>query len=471
MIENVLASRYASPEIVEIWDPATKVKLERRLWVTVMEAQKELGVAIPDGAVEDYRGVIDQVDLTSISERERILRHDVKARLEEFNSLAGHEFAHLGMTSRDVTENVEQLQIKMSLELVLVRAVAALLSWARLAAENVALPVTGRTHNVPAQVTTMGKRVATAGEELVLAVERIERLLADLPLRGLKGPVGTQQDQVELLGSEDRAAELDSRLAESLGFASSLNSVGQVYPRSLDLDVVSALVQLASAPANLTTTLRLMAGHDLASEGFSEDQVGSSAMPHKMNARTSERIHGFKVILTGHLAMATGVAGEQWNEGDVSCSVVRRVMLPDVFFATDGLFQSFLTVLSEVTFFPAVIEQELAANLPFLATTRLLVEAVQAGMGREEAHEVIRRHAVAAAAGRRQGDGSSDDLLRRLGEDPDFVLDPASIDRAVSEPMAFTGRAGQQVTDFVERVEAVASRHLAAVEYRAGSIL
>ena len=180
----------------------------------------------------------------------------------------------------------------------------------------------------------------------------------------------------------------------------------------LDRYVVSALVQLASGPVSFTTTLRLMAGHDLATEGFRADQVGSSAMPHKMNARTSERIHGLKVILTGHLAMATGLAGEQWNEGDVSCSVVRRVMLPDAFFAADGLFQAFLTVLDEVGFFPQVIEAELAAHLPFLATTRLLVEAVRRGMGREEAHELIRRHAVAAAARRREG-GEPDLQARR----------------------------------------------------------
>jgi len=469
MIENVLASRYASPEMVELWDPATKVRLERELWVTVMEIQRDLGLRFPDGAIDAYRRVIDQVDLQSIAERERKLRHDVKARLEEFNSLAGYETAHLGMTSRDVTENVEQMQVKRSLDLILIRAVAALLSMARLATEYAGLAITGRTHNVPAQVTTVGKRIATAGEELALAVERTERLVASLPLRGIKGPVGTQQDQAELLGSPDAAVELDRRVAERLGFGSTMNSVGQVYPRSLDLDVVSALVQLASGPVSFTTTLRLMAGHDLAIEGFRADQVGSSAMPHKMNARTSERIHGLKVILTGHLAMATGLAGEQWNEGDVSCSVVRRVMLPDAFFAADGLFQAFLTVLDEVGFFPQVIEAELAAHLPFLATTRLLVEAVRRGMGREEAHELIRRHAVAAAARRREG--GEPDLQARLAADEAFPLDRAEIEQVLSQPLRFTGRAADQVAAFVERVEGIAGRHLPAIEYRPQPIL
>lgn len=471
MIENVLAARYASPEMVETWDPVTKVKLERKLWLTVLEAQQELGLEVGDDVLDAYRAVLEQVDLDSIARRERQLRHDVKARLEEFNALAGREAVHLGLTSRDVTENVEQIQIRRSLDLVLVQAAAALLSMARLAAEHSALPVTARTHNVPAQVTTVGKRIASAGEELAEAVERAEALVARLPLRGIKGPVGTQQDQAELLGSLEKAAELDRRVAERMGFARTVDSVGQVYPRSLDLEVVSALVQLAAGPASFTTTLRLMAGQELATEGFRPGQVGSSAMPHKMNARTSERIHGLKVVLAGHLAMAAALAGEQWNEGDVSCSVVRRVMLPDSFFAVDGLFQSFLTVLEEVGFYPAVIERELAANLPFLATTRLLVEAVKAGMGREAAHEAIKRHATAAALDRRETAEEGDDLFRRLSADESFPLDRVSIEHAAAEPMTFTGRAADQVEAFVHRVERIGSRHLAAVEYRPGSIL
>ncbi|HEX2154764.1 MAG TPA: adenylosuccinate lyase [Acidimicrobiia bacterium] len=471
MIENVLAGRYASPEMVALWDPANKVRLERELWVTILEAQRGLGLVVDDAAVEAYQSVTDQVDLGSVTERERILRHDVKARLEEFNALAGHEAVHLGMTSRDLTENVEQLQIRRSLNLVLIRAVASLLVLARLATEHSNLAITGRTHNVAAQVTTVGKRLATAGEELAQAVEAVEVLLVRLPLRGIKGPVGTQQDQVELLGSPEAAAELDRRVAEKLGFRTTTVSVGQIYPRSLDLEVVASLVKLAAGPSSLTTTLRLMAGHDLATEGFRPGQVGSSAMPHKMNARTSERIHGLKVILSGHLAMAAGLTGEQWNEGDVSCSVVRRVMLPDAFFAIDGLFQAFLTVLNEVGFFPAVIERELTANLPFLATTRLLVAAVLAGMGREEAHEKIRLHAVDAALARRRDPDGETDLLDRLASDPSFPLDRAQAEQAMSDPLTFTGRAPEQVGAFVERVEAIAARHLEAVEYRPAPIL
>ncbi len=465
MIENVLAHRYASPEMRHVWDPSEKVKLERQLWLAVLDAQARLGLEVAADVVDDYQKVIGDVDLESISDRERVLRHDVKARIEEFNALAGHEAIHLGMTSRDLTENVEQLQVRRSLELVMVRAVAALAAVAEAAARYGDLPITGRTHNVPAQVTTVGKRFASAGEELLMAVERLEHLLGRYPLRGIKGPVGTQQDQEELLGSPEAAEQLERYVADWLGFSEVITAVGQVYPRSLDLEVVSLLNQLAAGPVNLTTTLRLMAGHDLATEGFQPGQVGSSAMPHKMNARTSERVHGLKVVLAGHLAMAAALSGEQWNEGDVSCSVVRRVMLPDAFFAIDGLFQSFLVVVADLGFHAEPIASELGANLPFLATSRLLTAAVAEGMGREQAHEVIGRHAVTAARERRESPGSTSSLLSRLASDPQFPLDAAAISAAIGSPLEFTGLATRQVGRFVERASAMVEQHPAAAEY------
>ena len=334
---NILASRYASPEMAELWSPEHKVVLERQLWIAVMQAQRDLGIDVPAEAIEAYRAVTDQVDLGSIQARERVTRHDVKARIEEFSDLAGQEHAHKGMTSRDLTENVEQLQVRRGLEIVRDRAVAALVRLAGRAAEHETTVMVGRSHNVAAQATTLGKRFSNAGEELLVAVAALEDLLSRYPLRGLKGPVGTQQDQLDLLdGDPERMAALEAAVATHLGFEHTLTNVGQVYPRSLDLEVVAALVQLVAGPSSLAMTLRLMAGNELVTEGFRPGQVGSSAMPHKMNARSCERINGFRVILNGYLTMASGLAGEQWNEGDVSCSVVRRVMLPDAFYAADG---------------------------------------------------------------------------------------------------------------------------------------
>ena len=356
--------------------------LERRLWLAVLAAQRDLGVDVPDGVVEAYEKVVDHVDLDSIRRREAVTRHDVKARIEEFSALAGHEHVHKGMTSRDLTENVEQLQVRQRLALLRDRAVAALARLAALATEHADLVMAGRSHNVAAQATTLGKRFASAAEELLVAVERLEELIERYPLRGIKGPVGTAQDQLDLLdGDVDKLAQLEQRVAEHLGFARVLTSVGQVYPRSLDLDVVSALVQLAAGPSTLATTIRLMAGQELATEGFQAGQVGSSAMPHKMNTRSCERVNGLAVVLRGYLSMVGELAGDQWNEGDVSCSVVRRVALPDAFFAADGLFETFLTVLDEFGAYPAVARRELDRYLPFLATTKVLMAAVRAGVG------------------------------------------------------------------------------------------
>jgi adenylosuccinate lyase len=470
-IPNVLAARYASDPMVAIWSPEGKVVLERQLWIGVLRAQAELGVEVPDGALNAYEAVVEQVDLASIAARERTTRHDVKARIEEFCALAGYEVIHLGMTSRDLTENVEQLQVRRALELVRDRCVAALALLADLAVEHATLVMTARTHNVPAQATTLGKRFASAGVELLQATRRVEDLLARYPLRGLKGPVGTQQDLVDLLGSQEAVATLEHRVAEQLGFPARLGSVGQVYPRSLDLDVVSALVQVAAGPSSLATTLRLMAGQELATEGFRPGQVGSSAMPHKMNSRSCERVTGLKTILDGHLTMVAGLAGDQWNEGDVSCSVVRRVALPDAFLAVDGLFETFLTVLLEFGAYPAVIERELERYLPFLATTKVLVAAVRAGVGRELAHEIIREHAVEVALAMREAGQLDNDLLDRLAADDRLPLGREALAALLADPLAFVGTAPQQVAAFAAEVAELTGHHPEAARYRPGAIL
>jgi len=472
IVPNVLASRYASAPLVALWAPSSKVVLERRLWLAVLGAQRDLGVAVPEGVIEAYERVVDVVDLESIRARERVTRHDVKARIEEFSALAGHEHIHKGMTSRDLTENVEQLQIRGSLELIRDRMVAALARLGALAAEHAELVIAGRSHNVAAQATTLGKRFASAAEELLIALERVEELIARYPLRGIKGPVGTAQDQLDLFdGDAARLAQLEARVAAHLGFTRVLTSVGQVYPRSLDFDVVSALVHAAAAPSSLAITIRLMAGQELATEGFRSGQVGSSAMPHKMNTRSCERINGLAVVLRGHLAMLGELAGDQWNEGDVSDSVVRRVALPDAFFAADGLFQTFLTVLADFGAYPAVVARELDRYLPFLATTKVLMAAVKRGVGREVAHEAVKEHAVAVALAMREKGAADNDLLDRLGGDERLGLPRAELDRLVAQPLSFTGAAVAQVGVVVSRIEGVVARHPRAAAYVAEEIL
>ena len=471
-VSDVLANRYASEEMATLWSPEHKVRLERQLWLAVLQAQQDLGIEVPAGALEAYRGVLDEINLPSIADRERVTKHDVKARIEEFNELAGHEQIHKGMTSRDLTENVEQLQILAGLQLVRTEVIATLARLAQLATQYESVAITGRSHNVPAQVTTLGKRFASAADELLVAFQRLEELIARYPLRGIKGPVGTAQDMLDLLdGDASKLERLEARIAAHLGFDAVLTSVGQVYPRSLDHEVTSLLVQLAAAPSSMAHTIRLMAGQNLVTEGFKPGQVGSSAMPHKMNTRSCERVNGFAVILRGYASMTAELAGSQWNEGDVACSVVRRVALPDAFFAIDGLFQTFITVLDDFGAFPAVISRELEQNLPFLATTKVLMAAVRAGVGRETAHEAIKEHAVAVALHLREDERAKNDLIERLAADHRLGLQKAALQQLIAEPLDFSGAAQAQVREVVRKVNAVCERYPRDAAYAPAPIL
>jgi adenylosuccinate lyase len=471
VIPDVLAARYASAELVRLWSPEHKVVLERELWLAVLRAQVDLGVPVEQQVLDDYQRVVSVVDLESIAARERVTRHDVKARIEEFNALAGHQEIHKGLTSRDVTENVEQLQVRRSLVHVRDRCVAVLARLAGRAAEYAEVVMVGRSHNVAAQATTLGKRFASAADELLVAFTRIEELLARYPLRGIKGPMGTAQDMLDLLGGDPRAlTQLEQWVAEHLGFGRVLSSTGQVYPRSIDHETLGALVQLAAAPSSLAVTIRLMAGHELVTEGFQAGQVGSSAMPHKMNSRSCERVNGLAVVLRGYAAMVAELAGSQWNEGDVSDSVVRRVALPDAFFAFDGLVETFLTVLDEFGGYPAVIELELERYLPFLATTKVLIAAVRAGMGRESAHAVIKEHAVAVALAMREK-GAGNDLLDRLADDPRLPLNRTDLDAVLADRVPFTGAAAEQIAAVVAAVATVVAWYPDAATYRPSAIL
>ncbi|MCC5788582.1 MAG: adenylosuccinate lyase [Opitutales bacterium] len=471
-IPNVLADRYASTAMSSLWSAEGRVLLERDYWIAVMKAQRELGLAIPAEAIKAYEKQKGHVDLDSIRERERQTLHDVKARLDEFSALAGHQHAHKGLTSRDLTENVEQLQVFLSLQLVLRKTVALLTRLAKKAEEYKELPITGRTHNVPAQPTTLGKRLAMHGQEILLAARRVEQLLAGYPARGLKGAVGTQLDMLTLFGGDEKKVEeMERRVVAHLGMPEVLDNVGQVYPRSLDFEAVSALVQVGSGVSNFAKTLRLMAGMELGSEGFRKGQTGSSAMPHKVNSRSCERITGFQTILGGYLTMVNGLAGDQWNEGDVSCSVVRRVALPDAFFALDGLLETGLTILGQMEFFPGMIERENSRQMPFLATTTILMEAVKKGAGREDAHEAIKEHAIAVAGALRSGKTEENDLADRLAADERIGLTKSELDEILGRTKTFLGRATTQVEHFAKEVADWLRRHPEAGEVLPEAIL
>ena len=470
MIPDVLASRYASSQMSDIWSQTNKIILERKLWVAVMKAQQELGLNIPASNITDYEKVIEKVDLESIRKREEKTRHDVKARIEEFNALAGHEDIHKGLTSRDLTENIEQLQIKESLKLVHDKTVATLSHLAKLATQYSDLAITGRSHNVAAQSTTLGKRFASAAEETLHAYSKLNSLISDYPLRGIKGPVGTSQDVLDLFDNDEKKVQkLELIVAKHLGFENVLTSVGQIYPRSIDFDVISTLFLISAGPSSLATSIRLMAGHDLVTEGFKEGQVGSSAMPHKMNTRSCERVNGLNVVLRGYMNMTSELSGTQWNEGDVSCSVVRRVALPGSFFALDGLLETILTVLQEFGVFKGAIKAEFEKYLPFLATTKILMAAVKKGVGREVAHEAIKKHAIASALNMREG--KPQDLISRLASEKVLNLTEAELNSLLTEPLSFVGSAQQQVSDIAEKVAVIVKKYPQAASYTPSPIL
>ena len=455
IIPNVLADRYATKEMVAIFNPINKIIAERTFWITILKLQKKAGLPITDSDIASYEKVIDKVDLVSIQKREMAVRHDVKGRIEEFNHLAGVEKIHIGMTSRDLTENIELIQIRDGLNLVRKRTLETLFLLEQKISKYEKTYIAGRSHNVPAQVTTLGKRFASCAQELIFSLSSLDELITRLPLRGLKGPTGTGADQISALGSAKDLAKLEDQIAENFGFENTLTSVGQIYPRSIDFEVVSKLLQIASAPSSFATTIRLMAGSKLASEGFKAGQVGSSAMPHKMNSRSSERINGMMVLLRGYTTMAADLAGDQWNEGDVSCSVVRRVVIADSFFVIDGLLHTFMTILNEFGIFEDEIDKELKEQLPFLATTQILMACVKAGMGREIAHEVIKKHATTKSA---------DQFFTSLANEKDFPLTLAQLNDLIKNPADFAGDAVSQSNEIADQIKKLTKGEIKKVE-------
>ena len=455
IIPNVLADRYATKEMVAIFNPINKIIAERTFWITILKLQKKAGLPITGSDIASYEKVINKVDLASIQKREMAVRHDVKGRIEEFNHLAGVEKIHIGMTSRDLTENIELIQIRDGLNLVRKRTLETLFLLEQKISKYEKTYIAGRSHNVPAQVTTLGKRFASCAQELIFSLSSLDELITRLPLRGLKGPTGTGADLISALGSAKDLAKLEDQIAENFGFENTLTSVGQIYPRSIDFEVVSKLLQIASAPSSFATTIRLMAGSKLASEGFKAGQVGSSAMPHKMNSRSSERINGMMVLLRGYTTMAADLAGDQWNEGDVSCSVVRRVVIADSFFVLDGLLHTFMTILNEFGIFEDEINKELKEQLPFLATTQILMACVKAGMGREIAHEVIKKHATTKSA---------DQFFSSLANEKDFPLTVAQLNDLIKDPADFAGDAISPSKAIAEQINKLTKGEITRVD-------
>jgi len=472
---NILSQRYATERMNQIFSEMGKTRLERELWLNVLKAQRDLGLDVPDNVVYAYEEALDDIDLGVIGEIERRTKHDVKSKIEAFCLAAGgYEYIHLGMTSRDLSDNVEQIQIQRAMKLILGKYVSVLRHLVEKSNEYRGIELTARTHHQAAQPTLLGRRFAMWAEELWVHLVEFEAFIESYPFRGIKGAVGTQFDMVNLLGSNEKALELEQDIAKMFGFKNILNSTGQVYPRSLDYKLLSHLAALSSACENFAKSMRLMAGYELMTEGFRKGQVGSSVMPHKMNTRSSERICAFSELLKMYADGGSRLSGDQWEEGDVSCSAIRRVLIPDAFYTSDGLLETTLTVLNQMGAYPAVISKEVDRYLPFLATTEILGLAVKHGIGREKAHSLIKKHAIAEALRMREEGSDSNELMDRLSTEPEFKeagITEAMLSSALKEKTHFLGNADAQITAVRVKTNSLLLKYAKEVGYEPGDIL
>jgi len=437
-----------------LWGERRRIGLWRRLWLALMEVERELGLDIPERALVELRAHLDDADLERAAEYEKRLRHDVMAHIHHLGEQApaARAFLHLGATSAYVTDNTDLILMREGLQLLLGRIAAVLVALAKLARRERAVPCLAYTHFQPAQLTTVGKRVTLWMQEFLLDAEELLHRLDTLQFRSVKGTTGTQASFLELFdGDDEKVRELDARVALKMGFAKVFPVTGQTYTRKLDAQVLAVLAGVAQSAAKLATDLRLLQHEGEMLEPFESDQVGSSAMAYKRNPMRAERITGlarFVIELEGN---AWHTAAEQWLERTLDDSANRRLVLPEAFLASDAILVLATNVAAGLEVREAVIARHVAAQLPFLATEQLLMRGVKAGGDRQRLHEVIRTHSLAVAQAMAE-QGVANDLLERLARDPAFKALHVALAADELDPAAYVGRAPRQVDEFLERV-------------------
>ena len=457
--ENPLVTRYASRGMAELWSGQKKFSTWRRLWVALAEAERDLGLNISESQIAELKAKVDDIDFAAAAGHEKRLRHDVMAHVHAYGDVApdARKIIHLGATSCYVTDNTDLILIREGLTLVrdgLVGAIDALGTFARFYRD---LPCLGYTHFQPAQLVTVGKRATLWAYELVLDLADIERRLADLRFLGLKGTTGTQASFLALFdGDHAKVEALDRKVAEAFGFAGSHPVSGQTYTRKVDSQVVAALAGIAESAHRFGSDLRLLAHEREVEEPFEAEQIGSSAMAYKRNPMRAERMCSIARFAMALPAAASQTAATQWLERTLDDSAVRRMVLPQAFLSVDALLTLYLNVVPGLVVNPPVIARHVAAELPFMATENLMMAAVQLGGDRQDLHEAIRTHSLAASARIKQGDGVND-LESRLANDPAF----RGVDfAAVLDPHQFVGRSPEQVDAFLTgEVEPIRRRY------------
>ena len=452
-----LAERYASRAMLELWSPAVRHGLWRRLWLALAEAEQELGVAIPEAAITQMREHLDDVDFAAAARYEQRFRHDVMAHVHTFGDAApaAKAFIHLGATSAFVTDNADLVQMRRGLVLLRDKVADALRTLGAFAREWRHEPCLGYTHLQPAQCTTVGKRATLWMQDLLLDLDDLEHRIETLPFRGVKGTTGTQASFLAIFGGDHaKVRELDRRVTAKLGFATSIPVSGQTYSRKVDAQVLGVVAGIAASAAKMASDLRVLQAFGEIEEPFEKEQIGSSAMAYKRNPMRSERINALSRFVLSLEPNANQTHAVQFLERTLDDSANRRLVIPESFLATDAILVLVGNIVRGLEVHPARIRRRLADELPFMATEELLVRAVRAGGDRQAAHEVIRRHAIEAARAMKD-EGRPNDLLERLAADPEMK---AGVDelRTAMDPARYVGRASEQVDEFLE--EAVAPR-------------
>ncbi|CAD78590.1 adenylosuccinate lyase [Rhodopirellula baltica SH 1] len=449
--QNPLIERYASREMAFHWGPQRRFASWRKVWIALAEAEQELGIAITDAQIEQLKSFENKLNLDAAAKYERELRHDVMAHVHAYGDQCpdARGIIHLGATSCFVTDNADLLLIREALELTAKRLAATIDQMAKFAAEHRDLPCLAFTHFQPAQPTTVGKRACLWIYDLVLDLEAIEHRLETLRARSAKGTTGTQASFLELFsGDHDKVRALEKRIAEKLSFESVYAVTGQTYPRKVDAQLLDALSGIGQSLHKIATDIRLLAGRKEVEEPFEKKQIGSSAMAYKRNPMRSERICALGRFVMSLQSSPAMTAATQWMERTLDDSANRRLVIPQAFLAIDAALVLMQNVADGMVVYPATIAKNLGAELPFMATENILMQAVAAGGDRQDLHEQIRVHSQAAALEVKQNAGDND-LLERLKGDENF----AGIDlEAAIDPHAYVGRAPQQVDEFMEAI-------------------
>lgn len=449
--EHPLGARYASAEMSYLFSPHKKFSTWRRLWLALAEAEQALGLDITDAQLDAMRGSLDTIDYDAAAVYERRFRHDVMAHVHAWGDQipSAKAIIHLGATSCYVGDNTDLIVLAEALDLLLPKLANAIHHLSAFAREHAALPTLGFTHFQPAQLTTVGKRACLWVQELLMDLEALTRVRADLRFRGVKGTTGTQASFLALFdGDHDKVVELDARVTATFGFPSAYRVTGQTYTRKLDHQVVSALASFGATAHRIATDIRLLANLKELEEPFGKNQIGSSAMAYKRNPMRSERV----CALSRHLVTLAGdtawTAGLQWMERTLDDSANRRMSLPEAFLTADGVLQILVNVFSGLVVYPAVIARRVASELPFMATENIIMAMVRAGQDRQDVHEWIRVHSMDAAA-QVKLHGRDNDLLDRVRADPAFAPIHDQLD-ALLDPTTFVGRAPEQVVEFLD---------------------